>query len=99
MSKIIMLCVALMVCAVAGCKRAASTPAVVPAPQPSPELVDEIARDEGRLKELRRLCVEERQKVDEALCAASALAARKRFIADPKPRYMPLPMLPKHLPP
>ncbi|MGH8026188.1 MAG: hypothetical protein ACREO0_05600 [Pseudoxanthomonas sp.] len=90
---------ALMLSALSGCDRAASTPAVVPAPDPSPELVDELTRDPERLKELRRLCVEEREQVEEELCAASALAERQRFMAEPQPRYMPLPLLPKHLPP
>lgn len=99
MKKTTVLMAALLLGALSGCDQAVSTPAVAPEPEPSPELVAELTRDPERLKELRRLCVEEREQVEEELCAASALAERERFMAEPKPRYMPLPILPKHLPP
>lgn len=103
MKQTTVLMAALVLGALSGCDQAVSTPAVVPEPEPepepSPELVAELTRDPERLKELRRLCVEEREQVEEELCTASALAERERFMAEPKPRYMPLPILPKHLPP
>ena len=88
-----------MVGALPGCDRTASAPALPPTPKPSSELVDELARDPERLKELRRLCVEERDQVEEELCAASALAARKVFMGESKPRFMPIPMFPRNPPP
>lgn len=88
-----------IVSALAGCDRAAPAPAIALTPNPSSGLVDELARDPDRLKELRRLCVEERDQVEEELCAASALAARKVFMGDSKPRYMPIPMFPRNPPP
>lgn len=88
-----------IVSALAGCDREAPAPAIPSTPKPSSELVDELARDPERLKELRRLCVEERDQVEEELCAASALAARKVFMGESKPRYMPIPMFPRNPPP
>lgn len=49
-------------------------------PRPSAELVDALARDLSRLKELRRQCREDRAHVSDELCIASALAVRKRFL-------------------
>lgn len=92
-------CLLVMVAAVSGCDRTASAPAIAPTPKPSSELVDDLARDPGRLKELRRLCVEERDQVEEELCAASALAARKVFMGEPRPRFMPIPVFPRNPPP
>lgn len=85
--------------ALSGCDREVPTPAIASTPKPSSELVDELARDPERLKELRRLCVEEREQVEEELCAASALAARKVFMGESKPRFMPIPMFPRNPPP
>lgn len=88
-----------MVSALAACDREVPAPATPSTPKPSSELVDELARDPERLKELRRLCVEERDQIEEELCATSALAARKVFMGESKPRFMPIPMFPRNPPP
>jgi hypothetical protein len=93
---ILVLCMAGVV---SGCDRKASAPVIFPTPKPSSDLVEELARDPVRLKELRRLCVEERERVEEELCTASALAARKVFMAGSKPLSLPIPMFPRHPPP
>jgi hypothetical protein len=58
---------------------------------PSAEVV-ELARDPAKLKELRRLCREDRENVDETLCVASARASRQRFMGDGKTTYTPEPV-------
>ena len=77
----------------AGCSREASQmPEVpVPAPKPAADLVDELARDPERLKEVRRLCREDWQAVSEELCVAAAKATRQRFMGDGKAKYTPAP--------
>lgn len=91
--------VGLLLGAMSGCDQTVPAPAIPPTSKASSELVDELARDPERLKELRRLCVEERDQVDEELCAASALAARKVFMGESKARYMPIPMFSRNPPP
>lgn len=91
--------VGLLLGAMSGCDQTVPASALPPTSKPSSELVDELARDPERLKELRRLCVEERDQVEEELCAASALAARKVFMGESKPRFMPIPMFPRNPPP
>lgn len=75
----------------AGCNREApQTQALpLPAPQPSADVVEELARDPERLKEVRRLCREDREQVSEELCVASAQAARHRFMGEGKAKYTP----------
>lgn len=91
--------VGLLLGVMSGCDQTVLAPAIPPTSKPSSELVDELASDPDRLKELRRLCVEERDQVEEELCAASALAARKVFMGESKARYMPIPMFPRNPPP
>jgi hypothetical protein len=85
------MCLAMLL---AGCNREASPPQVVllPAPQPSADLVAELARNPERLKEVRRLCREDRTQVSEELCVASAQAARHRFMGEGKAKYVPQPV-------
>lgn len=71
----------------AGCDRTPPAPGAQRGVAPSSDLVEELASDPVKLKELRRLCREEREQVDEALCVASARAARQRFMRDGKTKY------------
>lgn len=78
----------------AGCSRdAPQMPEVpLPAPEPAADLVDELARDPERLKEVRRLCRGGREQVTEELCVASAKATRQRFMGEGKAKYTPEPV-------
>ena len=69
---------------VLGCSHEAPQPVtlVAAASPPSADLVAELARDPVRLNEVRRLCRQEREQVSEALCIASAKAARQRFMGE-----------------
>ncbi len=49
--------------------------------QPS-ETVAYLAAHPDRLKEVQRLCKEDRAKVDEELCRRAAAAANRRFFGD-----------------
>ncbi len=86
----------LTVVVLAACGREPSdmqtVPVPLPAPAPAAELVDELARDPERLKEVRRLCREERDAVSEELCIASAQATRRRFMGEGETRYTPEPV-------
>lgn len=88
--KVVLFTVAMVV--VAGCGRETSTTqAAAPSfPRPPGEVVEALARDPARLKEVRRLCREERAKVSQELCIASALAARQRFMG---PHMVPGPVV------
>lgn len=72
------------------CDRTASSEATS-TPKPSADLVAVLVEDVDKLRELRRLCREQRDRVDDDLCAASALAARRRFmgLGQPLPRAAP----------
>jgi hypothetical protein len=78
---------------VASCSRETPTSKTLPAaaPQVSVEVVEELARDPGRLEEVRRLCREEREQISEALCIASAHSMRKRVMGKSKARHTPEP--------
>lgn len=78
----------------AGCGRDAPQVQEMPLPVPEPaaDLVDELARNPERLKEIRRLCREGREQVTEELCLASAKATRQRFMGDGKAKYTPEPV-------
>jgi len=96
--KIVYLTAVVLAVGLAGCSR--DTPQMselpLPAPEPAAELVDELARDPERLKEMRRLCREDREAVSEELCIAAAKATRQRFMGEGKAKYTPEPVeLPK----
>lgn len=78
----------------AGCNRDAPqmSELPLPAPEPAADLVDELARDPERLKEVRRLCREDWNAVSEELCVAAAKATRQRFMGDGKAKYTPEPV-------
>lgn len=76
----------------AGCGRQTPIPETLPTTAPPPfsaEAIEELARDPERLEEVRQLCREDRQRISETLCAASAQALRKRFMSERKARYAP----------
>ena len=50
-------------------------------PQPS-DTVDALAANPERIKEIQRLCKEDRAKVDDELCRRAAEAAKRRFYGD-----------------
>ncbi len=77
----------------AACSRDAQQRQEVPlaAPEPAADLVDELARDPDRLKEVRRLCREDPAAIDEELCVAAAKATRQRFMGEGKAKYTPEP--------
>lgn len=89
MTRLSMMVVIWMV--LAGCSREAPQVQTVPLPEPAADLVAELARDPDRLKEIRRLCREDRGNVAEELCIASAIATRQRFMGEGKARYTPEP--------
>lgn len=66
-----MLLVMLVATALAACSPA----------QPS-ETVDELAANPERIKEVQRLCKEDRAKVGDELCLRAAEAAKRRFFGD-----------------
>lgn len=78
----------------AGCSRDAPQMPVVPLPAPEPpaDIVDELARDPERLKEVRRLCREDWEAVSEELCIAAVKATRQRFMGNGKAKYTPEPV-------
>jgi len=81
-----------LLCACGRESPAPAMPAPQPAtPRPSPDLVDELAGDPARLKEVRRRCREDGADRNEALCIASALAVRQRFLGGPKKPAAPAP--------
>lgn len=51
-------------------------------PSPSPETVDALAANPARIKEIQRLCKEDRAKVGDELCLRAAEAAKRRFFGD-----------------
>lgn len=46
------------------------------------ETVDELVANPERIKEIRRLCKEDRTKVGDELCLRAAAAAERRFFGD-----------------
>lgn len=46
------------------------------------DTVQSLTADPTRLKEVRRLCREEREQVTDALCLRAAEAAKRRFFGD-----------------
>ncbi|MCW0366583.1 hypothetical protein NB699_001566 [Xanthomonas sacchari] len=51
-------------------------------PSQPAETVDSLVANPERLKELRRQCREEREKVSDALCEKAAQAFNRRFLGD-----------------
>ncbi len=49
--------------------------------QPS-DTVDSLVANPGRIKEIQRLCKEDRAKVGDELCLRAAEAAKRRFFGD-----------------
>src|SRR3546814_6565957 len=81
-------------CLLMACQRQTPMPEAAlraPVARPSADLVEELARDPERLKAMRRQCRENRPGRDEALCIASALAARRQFMGEGKAKYTPEP--------
>ncbi|QGL80181.1 hypothetical protein GPNADHDJ_01121 [Stenotrophomonas maltophilia] len=52
-------------------------------------MVEELAADPERLKELRQQCKTDRQKLGDVLCNRVAEATRKRFYGDGETSYTP----------
>lgn len=46
------------------------------------ETVDELVANPARIKEVQRLCKEDRAKVGDELCMRAAAAAERRFFGD-----------------
>lgn len=46
------------------------------------ETVDELVANPARIKEIQRLCKEDRAKVGDELCMRAAAAAERRFFGD-----------------
>ena len=46
------------------------------------ETVDELVANPARIKEIQRLCKEDRAKVGDELCLRAAEAAKRRFFGD-----------------
>lgn len=92
--KIVCLMMAAVAVLLAGCNRdVPQVPEVsLPTSEPSADLVDELAREPERLKEVRRLCRDNWDAVDEELCVAAAKATRQRFMGDGKAKYTPEPV-------
>ena len=61
----------LMVAALTGC-----------GPSQPTETVDFLVAHPDRIKEIQRLCKEDRAKVDDELCRRAAEAAKRRFYGD-----------------
>jgi len=51
-------------------------------PAPPDDTVDSLTADPVRLKEVRRLCREAREKVSDELCRRAAEATNRRFFGD-----------------
>ncbi|MGV7187012.1 MULTISPECIES: EexN family lipoprotein [Xanthomonas] len=51
-------------------------------PSQTNDTVDSLTDDPARLKEVRRLCREAREKVTDELCIRAAEAANRRFFGD-----------------
>ncbi|MBB5213976.1 EexN family lipoprotein [Parapusillimonas granuli] len=68
MNKVMMFALAVLL---AGCK-----------PAPPADTVESLTTDPERIKEVRRLCREERSKVTDELCLRAAEAANRRFFGD-----------------
>ena len=50
-------------------------------PQPT-DTVDSLVANPERIKEIRRLCTEDRAKVNDDICVAAAQAAKRRFYGE-----------------
>lgn len=51
-------------------------------PSKPPDTVDSLVANPERLKEIRRLCTEDRAKVNDDICVTAAQAAKRRFYGD-----------------
>lgn len=51
-------------------------------PSQPPETVDSLVAHPERIKEIQRLCKEDRTKVGDELCLRAAAAAERRFFGD-----------------
>lgn len=58
-------------------------------PSAAKDTAESLAADPVRLKEVRRLCKQNREEVGEATCMAASEATRKRFMGDGKAKYTP----------
>ncbi|WP_425427283.1 entry exclusion lipoprotein TrbK [Thauera linaloolentis] len=63
--------------------------------QPSVPIVEELAADPARLKDLRQQCKTDRATLGDVLCNRVAEATRKRFYGDGKTPYTPSDTPPK----
>jgi len=61
---------------------AIATSLVACGPGKPTETVDELAANPARIKEIQRLCKEDRAKVGDELCLRAATAAERRFFGD-----------------
>jgi hypothetical protein len=55
------------------------------------DTVDSLFANVERLKEVERLCREDRMKMGESLCNTASEARRRRFMGDGKAKYTPQP--------
>lgn len=53
-------------------------------PSQPTETVDDLVRNPVRIKEIQRLCREDRAKVGDELCRRAAEAANRRFLGSPR---------------
>lgn len=53
------------------------------------DTVESLAANPERLKEVQRLCREDRAKMGDALCNAASEARRRRFMGNGKSKYTP----------
>lgn len=84
----------LAVVALAGCERALAPQweSVDVPPEPPADMVQELAGDAERLKDLRRLCRDAPEAIEPALCLAAVQATRQRFMGEGKAKYTPEPV-------
>ena len=82
------------VVALVGCERASAPQweSVDVPPEPPADMVEALAGDAERLKEVRRLCRDSPDAIEPALCLAATQATRQRFTGDGKARYTPEPV-------
>ncbi|MBF5007142.1 EexN family lipoprotein [Diaphorobacter caeni] len=51
-------------------------------PSKSVDTVDSLVANPERIQEIRRLCTEDRAKVNDEICVAAAQAAKRRFYGE-----------------
>ena len=80
--------------ALAGCERAPAPhwEAVDARPEPPTDMVQALAGDAERLKEVRRLCRDTPDAIEPTLCLAAAQATRQRFMGEGRAKYTPEPV-------